>query len=252
MQLLKLPLDFGVATEPAVPAAAIADPNTTGECFKLKTGTTVEKMVVARVNNKPKTMSGTQMSEEQFRILIETIRSLAPQLKDGTNENSSKGSFSNCPTRFFGQRDDDAVEVFIDAVQTYKDVEQISDKDALKGLSLLFSGLASAWWKGVRREAKTWESAMTLLREHFSPTKPSYQIYMEIFETKQGDSQRIDSFVLQKRALLAKLPEGRHNEETEIDFIYGLLNLKYRQRIPRHEVKTFKDLLEKGRFIERH
>uniref|UniRef100_A0A1B0FMQ0 Ty3 transposon capsid-like protein domain-containing protein n=1 Tax=Glossina morsitans morsitans TaxID=37546 RepID=A0A1B0FMQ0_GLOMM len=198
-------------------------------------------------------MSGTQMSDEQFRILIETIRSLAPQLKEeNRNESDSKGSFSNCPTRFFGQRDHDAVEVFIDAIQTYKDVEQINDKDALKGLPLLFNGLAATWWKGVRREVKTWENALTLLREHFSPTKPAYQIYMEIFESKQNDSQTIDSFVLTKRALLAKLPEGRHTEETEIDFIYGLLSLKYRQRIARHDVKTFKDLLEKGRYIERH
>ncbi|GBP00805.1 Activity-regulated cytoskeleton associated protein 2, partial [Eumeta japonica] len=102
----------------------------------------------------------------------------------------------------------DAVDVFIDAIETYKEVEQISDKDALKGISLLFNGLANIWWKGVRREAKTWDDAIHLLREHFSPTKPAYQIYLEIFETKQGNSEAIDPFICAKRALLAKLPEG--------------------------------------------
>ncbi|KAH8337898.1 hypothetical protein KR067_008933 [Drosophila pandora] len=190
----------------------------------------------------------TQMSDEQFRILIETIKALAPIKEE---EPVSKGSFSNCPVRFSGQRDHDAVDEFINAVETYKEVEGISDKDALKGLSLLFNNIAVMWWKGVRRDAKTWADAMQLLRDHFSPTKPSYQLYMEIFETKQEYGEVIDSFICKQRALLAKLPEGRHDEETELDFIFGLLQPKYRESIPRHEIKTFRELLDRGRTVER-
>ncbi|KAH8284732.1 hypothetical protein KR054_000287 [Drosophila jambulina] len=190
----------------------------------------------------------TQMSDEQFRILIDTIKALAP-LKE--EEPLSKRSFSNCPVRFSGQRDHDAVDEFIHAVETYKEVEGISDKDALKGLPLLFNNIAVIWWKGVRRDAKTWQDALQLLRDHFSPTKPSYQLYMEIFETKQGPGEAMDTFVCKQRALLAKLPEGRHDEETELDFIYGLMQPKYRESIPRHEIKTFRELLERGRALER-
>ncbi|KRF97955.1 uncharacterized protein Dwil_GK27091 [Drosophila willistoni] len=190
----------------------------------------------------------TQMSDEQFRILIETIKALAPVKEE---EPVSKGSFSNCPVRFSGQRDHDAVDEFITAVEAYKEVEGISDKDALKGLPLLFIGIAVMWWKGVRRDVHTWENAMQLIRDHFSPTKPSYQIYMEIFETKQGSAEVIDQFVCKQRALLAKLPEGRHDEATELDFVYGLLQPKYRESIPRHEIKAFRELLEKGRNVER-
>ncbi|XP_064543945.1 activity-regulated cytoskeleton associated protein 2 [Drosophila montana] len=191
----------------------------------------------------------TQLSDEQFRILIETIKSLAPQ-KDET-EPSSKGSFSNCIARFSGQRDHDAVEVFITSVETYKEVEGISDKDALKGITLLFQGIAIMWWKGVRRNVKTWQDALQLLRDHFSPTKPAYQIYMEIFETKQATGEVIDAFICKQRALLAKLPDGRHDEETELDFVYGLMLQKYREHMPRHEIKTFRELLERGRNVER-
>jgi len=130
-------------------------------------------------------------------------------------------------------------------------VEGISDKDALKGLPLLFNNIAVIWWKGVRRDAKTWPDALKLLRDHFSPTKPSYQLYMEIFETKQAHGEVIDSFVCKQRALLAKLPEGRHDEETELDFIFGLMQPKYRESIPRHEIKTFRELLDRGRTVER-
>ncbi|XP_061399031.1 activity-regulated cytoskeleton associated protein 1-like [Musca vetustissima] len=194
-----------------------------------------------------------QMTTEQLQQLIEAVRISAANSAAQAAENvqhKSKGSFSNCPSRFGGQRDHQAVEEFITSIVTYKEIECISDEDALKGISLLFYGLASTWWQGVRKEAKTWNDVLALIRDHFSPTKPAYQIYVDIFEKKQGDSEAIDTFVCQKRALLAQLPEGRHDEETEIDLVYGLLNIKYRKHIARQDIKTFRDLLEKGRIIE--
>ncbi|KAM7345366.1 activity-regulated cytoskeleton associated protein 2-like [Cochliomyia hominivorax] len=193
-----------------------------------------------------------QMTTEQLQQLIEAVRVSAASgaAANVATESKPKGSFSNCCWRFFGQRDHEAVEEFITAIVTYKEVESISDEDALKGISLLFHGLASTWWQGVRKEAKTWNDVLALIREHFSPTKPAYQIYVDIFDKKQDDKTAIDTFVCQKRALLAQLPDGRHDEETEIDLIYGLLNIKYRKHIARHDIKNFRELLEKGRIIE--
>lgn len=194
----------------------------------------------------------SQLSDEQFRILIENIKALAPQKPKEPEEPKSKGSFSNCNYFFSGQVDHDAVDEFITSVETYKEMEGISDRDALKGISLQFKGPAAMWWKGVKRDAKTWKAALQLVRDHFSPAQPSYQIYMQIFETKQGYGEVIDAFVCKQRALLAKLPEGRHTEEVELDFIYGLLQQKYKGNIPRHELRTFRDLLDRGRRVERN
>lgn len=198
-----------------------------------------------------------QMTTEQLQQLIEAVRVAAVSAAGAAAGEAaagavtkSKGSFSNCSARFGGDRDYDAVEEFITSIVTYKEIESISDEDALKGISLLFYGLASMWWQGVRKEAKTWDDVIALIRDHFSPTKPAYQVYLEIFEEKQAEHTAIDTFVCQKRALLAQLPEGRHNEETELDFVYGLLNIKYRQHIARHDLQTFRDLLERGRVIE--
>jgi len=195
-----------------------------------------------------------QMSNELLQKLIEAVIASAQIAGNGQNSVAAslkqKGSFGSCSTRFGGQRDHQVVEEFITSIETYKDIENISDEDALKGLSLLFYGMASTWWQGVRKEAKTWKEAIALVREHFSPTKPAYQIYLEIFEKKQDERTAIDTFVCDKRALLAQLPDGRHDVETELDLIYGLLNIKYRKTIARHDINTFKDLLEKGRVIE--
>lgn len=195
-----------------------------------------------------------QMTQAQLQELIEVVQrtalSSAEKAATTAAELKSKGSFSNCDTRFGGQRNHEAVEEFITAVSTYKEIELISDEDALKGISLLFHGTASTWWQGVRKEAKTWQDVLTLIRDHFAPVKPAYQVYLEIFAEKQDDETAIDTFICQKRALLAQLPDGRHDEETELDLAYGLLNIKYRKHIARHEVKSFKELLEKGRIIE--
>ncbi|XP_011196426.2 activity-regulated cytoskeleton associated protein 1 [Zeugodacus cucurbitae] len=184
-----------------------------------------------------------QMSAEQLNSLIGAART-APTAAQ------TRGSLSNCTSHFRGQRDHEAVEEFITAVETYKELQSISDEEALKGLSLLLHGMASTWWQGVRKEAKTWPDAITLIRQHFAPTKPPYQIYLEIFGKKQDERTPIDPFVCQKRALLAQLPEDRHDEETELDLVYGLLNIKYRRHIQRLDVKSFRELLEKGRIIE--
>lgn len=194
-----------------------------------------------------------QMTNEQLQKLIEAV--LASKINANeqaatTKSNKQKGSFTSCDTKFGGQRDHHVVEEFINSIETYKDIEEINDEDALKGLSLLFYGMASTWWQGVRKEAKTWQEAIALIREHFSPAKPAYQIYLEIFAKKQEDRIAIDTFVCEKRALLAQLPDGRHDIETELDLIYGLLHIKYRKYIARHEITTFKELLEKGRIIE--
>lgn len=197
-----------------------------------------------------------QMTTEQLQQLIEAVKlSAVGSAAAAANEAAAanpRSTIGNCRHIFDGTRHYDYVEEFITAVVTFKEIEGISDEEALKGISLLFRGIASTWWQGVRKEAKTWNDVITLLRDHFSPAKPNYQIYMDIFEHKQDDETAIDTFICEKRALYAQLPEGRHNEETELDFTFGLLNINYRKHIARADIKSFRELLEKGRIIEQN
>lgn len=197
-----------------------------------------------------------QMTTEQLQQLIEAVKiSAAGSAAAAASEAAAinpKKTIGNCSRTFDGQRDYDIVEAFITAVVTFKEIEGISDEEALRGISLLFRGSASTWWQGVRKEAKTWNDAIKLIREHFSPAKPNYQIYMDIFENKQDDDTAIDTFVIRKRALYSQLPEGRHDEETELDFTFGLLNINYRKHIARTDIRSFRELLEKGRVVEQN
>lgn len=194
-----------------------------------------------------------EVSQEQLQELLNILKNTVLQNEASRVENSvanRKNTMANCTLRFCGRRDHAAVDEFINAVNTYINVENISEEEALKGISLLFKDTAALWWQGVQKEANTWTDCLRLIREHFSPKKPEWQIYMDIFSKSQDEQCCLDEFVVEKRALLSQLPEGRHNEQCQLDFIYGLLNIKYRKYILRNDVQSFKDLLEKGRQIE--
>uniref|UniRef100_A0A6P7GMQ9 Activity-regulated cytoskeleton associated protein 1-like n=1 Tax=Diabrotica virgifera virgifera TaxID=50390 RepID=A0A6P7GMQ9_DIAVI len=188
-------------------------------------------------------MTTITMSADQFNELLRTVAA-----SPGTN--NSSGSFSKCTARFSGKRCHNTVETFITTVSIYKEIEKISEADALKGLPLLLTDNAAVWWQGVQNEAKTWNDATQLLRTAFSPSKPAHQVYVDIFNNKQQSNETIDEFVTQKRALLAQLPLNRHDEQTQLDLIYGLLSLHIRKEVPRDKITTFSELLDKGRQCE--
>ncbi|XP_061397099.1 activity-regulated cytoskeleton associated protein 1-like [Musca vetustissima] len=200
-----------------------------------------------------------QMTSEQLEHLIKSLRTstateishAVAELASKPNKTSSHGSIADCPYRYGGERDREIVEEFILSTQTYKDLQGISDEDGLKSLPLLFYEYANTWWQGVRHLVHTWPAALELLRQHFAPPRPAYQIYLELMEEKQGDDVLIDRFLVKKRAILAQLPAGRrHDEITELDMVYGLLHLKYRKWIDRNDFTTFDELMEKGRIVE--
>lgn len=188
-----------------------------------------------------------QMSNDQFQQLLKTItdsRTTTPPTP------IISGSFSKCTARFNGKRCSNTVETFIRTTNIYKEIENISDADALKGLPLLLTDTAAVWWQGVQNEASTWDTAMKLIRVAFSPTKQAHQIYVEFFSTRQEASTPIDEFVCSKRALLAQLPDNRHDEVTLLDMVFGLLNINLRKDIPRDTIDNFADLLKRGREVE--
>lgn len=169
---------------------------------------------------------------------------------DVSQQQPQKNTMAACRVRFSGQQHSEAVEEFLNGVQTFKTLEKITDEDALKGVSLLFTDTASLWWQGIRKEVTTWQDCLDVLKEHFAPRKPPHQIYKEIFSDAQDNNTGLNLFIIRKRALFAQLPEGRHAENVQIDMIYCLIHYKYRQHMRRGDISSFQDLLQKGREIE--
>jgi hypothetical protein len=91
-----------------------------------------------------------QMSTEQFRELLRTYQGeLTVNMK----------IFSHCTARYDGSRSATTVEEFVTTVSIYKQVEGITDENALTGLPLLLE-----WWNGVKTQASACNEAMTLIR----------------------------------------------------------------------------------------
>ncbi|XP_076648057.1 activity-regulated cytoskeleton associated protein 2 [Halictus rubicundus] len=141
------------------------------------------------------------------------------------------------------------VSAFIAAVSIFKDIENISDENALKGLPLLFEEHAAVWWRGVRGSVSSWKEALETIKTTFAPRRPAYQVYTELFRTTQDANTPTDLFISRNRAQLAELPNP-HPETVQIDMIYGLLHPPLRKKIPRESVKTFTELMKCAREVE--
>lgn len=164
-----------------------------------------------RIANLNHTNNMATFNAEQFERLLQAV----------STYNARPGSFSNCTARFSGERSSTKVEEFIAAISTFKAVEKISDADAISGMPMILEGDAAEWWRGVKSKAEAFDDIIRMLREAFSPPKPSWRIYVEVFETKQQKNEATDIFIRKKRALLSQL----HNvpaEADQIDILFGL------------------------------
>ncbi|XP_073821456.1 activity-regulated cytoskeleton associated protein 2-like [Musca autumnalis] len=99
-----------------------------------------------------------QFTDAQFQQLIQAMRRIG-----------RAGSFAHCTARFKGERDAAVVEEFVTAISVYKEIESITDADAVKGLQLLFEVYAANWWIGVKHTITTFDAAIQLIKKTFAP-----------------------------------------------------------------------------------
>lgn len=158
-----------------------------------------------------------------------------------------KGSFKQCTARFDGSRDD--LNKFLVTICLFKDMEKVNEDVALNELPLLFEGEAAEWWEDVGGDVAKWSDAMAMLQDSFAPKRAAYEIYSELFSSKQDANAPTDEFIKQKRALLAELPNP-HPEEVQIDMIYWMLKKPIRRKISRNAIINFEDMIEKARYVD--
>ena len=174
------------------------------------------------------------MTNEQFLALINELRESAKvsnvELLETVRDRvatpisaqtiAHTGNFAKCTARFDGSDSSD-VEAFIDCVLTYKDCTNVSDENALRGLSMLLENAAATWWQGVKATVADWNGAVMLLKNTFSKTLPSHLIYREIFSREQSGTETTELFVSRIRALISKLSYDLP-VEAQLDMVYGL------------------------------
>ncbi|XP_059226882.1 uncharacterized protein LOC131998537 [Stomoxys calcitrans] len=199
----------------------------------------MEDSVTPRRSPRYQIMTNPSLTTEQFEKLMQAVA--AANVKSGT--------YSHCTARYNGEKDPTKLEEFISAITTFKTVEKISDADAINSMPMLLLGDASEWWSGVKSKARKFEDVIKMLRDSFCPPKPAWRIYAEIFDGKQQKNEATDTFVRKKRALFAKLPKIP-SESDQIDILFGMLHVQIRDRVFRHKVESFDELLKDAREAE--
>lgn len=192
-------------------------------------------------------------STQQFDQLLSCIRPVTSPPPQRTPAvviaQASSGTFAKCTARFNGSEKGD-VESFLDAVLTFKDVCNVTDDNAVRGLSMLLEGQASKWWLGVKQTISTWNEAEKALRDAFSKKLPPHLVYREIFAREQKEDELTETFVCNVRSFFAQLPYTLPLA-AQLDIVFGLLNRRIRKRLLRDEMNDFKELLTRARDVER-
>lgn len=214
-----------------------------------------------RINEKVERMAESnpvfQFSAEQFEQMMSNIEARVirqvRELSSATPTNSATpvnaGNFVKCTSHFAGTEEED-VNAFIDAVETFRDCANVSDENALRGLPMLLTGAAAKWYQGVKGEVADWVEAVAALRAAYGAAKPAPLIYRELFSKEQDEHTPTDIFVSNARALFSMLQE-KPSETMQLDMIHGLLHRKIRKRVLREDVNTFEELLRRARTVER-
>uniref|UniRef100_A0A6P7H0P4 Activity-regulated cytoskeleton associated protein 2-like n=1 Tax=Diabrotica virgifera virgifera TaxID=50390 RepID=A0A6P7H0P4_DIAVI len=187
------------------------------------------------------------MTNEQFQSLIASMTKVVVQ--NQAQSITKRGNFSSCSSRFSGNKNED-VESFISAITIFKDCVNISDENAIKGLPMLLDHHAATWWQGIQSTILSWNDVLKALRHSYGLNMPPYKIF-KLFSGDQGEREPTDIFVNSCRALIARLSKPPELHIThQIDMVYALLNRRIRNRLPRDQIKSFADLIEKSRAIE--
>lgn len=198
--------------------------------------------------SKTKKNANVSMSEDQLQALIEGIQSSFSNTSHREERAKQEGTFLKCTASFSNSLQD--IDTFVDAIEAYRDCANISEANALKGLSLLLKDEAAIWWTGVKGDIKTWHDALDSLKRAFGHVKPAYAIYRELFATEQDEGMKTEIFIAKTRALLSKLPKPALPAVVQLDMIYGLLNRRIQKRVPRESVENFDQLIHNARLAE--
>lgn len=199
------------------------------------------------------TNSFITLTNDQFTSLLDQIKqanqpqAAATVIQTPLNVNGT-GNFSKCSARFDGTTGI-LVESFIDSIETYKDCTGIADDIAIRGLTMLLTGEAAIWWQGIKDTVSTWTDAVDSLKNAFGPYLPPHKIYRELFKLNQESNCLTEIFVSKFRSLISRLAV-KHDENTQLDMLYGGLNIKIREKLSRHEFDSYSTLIDKARIVE--
>ncbi|XP_053961366.1 activity-regulated cytoskeleton associated protein 1-like [Anastrepha ludens] len=121
--------------------------------------------------------------------------------------------------------------------------------DAVKGMPMILGGDAAEWWRGVKEQVVDFADVTRRLREGFSPSKPAWRIYAEVFDLKQQKSDPTKTFVRKKRALFSQL-DVVPAEAEQLDMLFGMVHAQIWERVSRRKISSYEDLLSEAQEAE--
>lgn len=143
----------------------------------------------------------------------------------------------------------DDLHDFLNDVEEEKNIQDVRDKDLLKGFSYLLKGAAKVWYRNVRDEIRSWKHLKTEMKAAFSANEDDDEILEKIAQLRQKEDETFAVFEARAEELFCRLNRPLEDAEKARKLLKGI-NLFYRSRIRSSEVRTLRALRRECRDIE--
>lgn len=122
---------------------------------------------------------------------------------------------------------------------TSQQCSNVSDANALSGLSVLLVRFDGTLWQGVKDFVMNWKSVIDSFHVGFGYR--DLVIGSDVYSIEK--CLLTDAFICKVRESLAQFHRNCLNYQTEIDMVYRLLTRCILQKVPRDEIITLDDFL---------
>ncbi|XP_043464549.1 activity-regulated cytoskeleton associated protein 2-like [Leptopilina heterotoma] len=141
-------------------------------------------------------------------------------------------------------------EEFLSLLTDCKEGIEISDSELLHALPSVLKGVASNWYRVVKREIKTWGHFKKYFRREFLETVDDEDVYDELKSRTQAKEEKISEYLLNLRSITQHF----RNPMTDFEMLriaYRGLTPEYRCYVSSYSVNTVLDLEKHLREYER-
>lgn len=156
------------------------------------------------------------------------------------------------PSTFSGERwDSNAVEAWIQEVETYFFLSGIAEARKAVVAASFFTGPAALWWRmrvpggegaGLAR-VEPWEDLRQAIRQHFKPARAEANARDRLARLRQKG--RVTTYVMRFRELIVQIPTMSEDEKLH-RFLEGLTDLRMRRELDYRQPTNWQGAVEQA------
>ena len=140
--------------------------------------------------------------------------------------------------KFSGTED---LDNFLEEVEEAMEINDVSDKELLKGFSSLLTGTAKTWFRSKKTKIKTWLNCKCKLRAAFQPGDKDDVVLEKLHHLRQKPEETYAVYEARADELFRRLQRSLGDRE-KLRFLLNGLHLYYRRQVVSEDIESLREL----------